>query len=216
MPTGKAALCLAPLGSFLSTTASRPAGGQRTPFSPSISVPSTGSSLMPQKKNPDSLELIRSKAGRVFGRVRRAGSGQGLWLTQTVLRTLPGWAARSSLLIPTLSSVCWAPDDPQRTSKHLQQGLTGVRQGWWRRDPPANTPVIRALPLPGRGPTELPPSILCTQTVTTLRALSSPSMWGVGGAERPQWKAMGMPQWGWAAEPSPPATCLPGGQGSRV
>lgn len=24
---------------------------------------------MPQKKNPDSLELIRSKAGRVFGRV---------------------------------------------------------------------------------------------------------------------------------------------------
>ncbi|XP_062473053.1 argininosuccinate lyase [Pezoporus occidentalis] len=29
----------------------------------------TGSSLMPQKKNPDSLELIRSKAGRVFGRL---------------------------------------------------------------------------------------------------------------------------------------------------
>lgn len=28
---------------------------------------STGSSLMPQKKNPDSLELIRSKAGRAFG-----------------------------------------------------------------------------------------------------------------------------------------------------
>ncbi|XP_010571884.1 PREDICTED: argininosuccinate lyase isoform X2 [Haliaeetus leucocephalus] len=30
---------------------------------------STGSSMMPQKKNPDSLELIRSKAGRVFGRL---------------------------------------------------------------------------------------------------------------------------------------------------
>ncbi|KFV69486.1 Argininosuccinate lyase, partial [Dryobates pubescens] len=28
-----------------------------------------GSSVMPQKKNPDSLELIRSKAGRVFGRL---------------------------------------------------------------------------------------------------------------------------------------------------
>lgn len=27
----------------------------------------TGSSLMPQKKNPDSMELIRGKAGRVFG-----------------------------------------------------------------------------------------------------------------------------------------------------
>nr|XP_012304531.1 argininosuccinate lyase isoform X1 [Aotus nancymaae] len=39
---------------------------------------STGSSLMPQKKNPDSLELIRSKAGRVFGRVSRVGRGVGL------------------------------------------------------------------------------------------------------------------------------------------
>ncbi|XP_025892759.1 argininosuccinate lyase [Nothoprocta perdicaria] len=29
----------------------------------------TGSSLMPQKKNPDSLELIRGKAGRVLGRL---------------------------------------------------------------------------------------------------------------------------------------------------
>ena len=33
---------------------------------------STGSSLMPQKKNPDSLELIRGKAGRVVGQVRAA------------------------------------------------------------------------------------------------------------------------------------------------
>ncbi|KAJ1913943.1 argininosuccinate lyase [Tieghemiomyces parasiticus] len=30
---------------------------------------STGSSLMPQKKNPDSLELLRGKAGRVFGQM---------------------------------------------------------------------------------------------------------------------------------------------------
>ncbi|XP_015752008.1 PREDICTED: argininosuccinate lyase-like [Acropora digitifera] len=30
---------------------------------------STGSSLMPQKKNADSLELIRGKAGRIFGRL---------------------------------------------------------------------------------------------------------------------------------------------------
>lgn len=29
----------------------------------------TGSSLMPQKKNPDSLELLRGKCGRVFGNV---------------------------------------------------------------------------------------------------------------------------------------------------
>ncbi|HEV2864249.1 MAG TPA: argininosuccinate lyase [Pyrinomonadaceae bacterium] len=30
---------------------------------------STGSSLMPQKKNPDALELVRGKSGRVFGRL---------------------------------------------------------------------------------------------------------------------------------------------------
>lgn len=28
---------------------------------------STGSSLMPQKKNPDALELLRGKAGRITG-----------------------------------------------------------------------------------------------------------------------------------------------------
>ncbi|KAB1263666.1 Argininosuccinate lyase [Camelus dromedarius] len=39
---------------------------------------STGSSLMPQKKNPDSLELIRSKAGRVFGRIHRENMAQAL------------------------------------------------------------------------------------------------------------------------------------------
>jgi argininosuccinate lyase len=30
---------------------------------------STGSSIMPQKKNPDSLELLRSKSGRAFGQM---------------------------------------------------------------------------------------------------------------------------------------------------
>lgn len=30
---------------------------------------STGSSLMPQKKNPDSLELLRGKSGRAFGQM---------------------------------------------------------------------------------------------------------------------------------------------------
>ena len=29
----------------------------------------TGSSLMPQKKNPDPLELVRGKSGRVLGRL---------------------------------------------------------------------------------------------------------------------------------------------------
>ena len=30
---------------------------------------STGSSIMPQKKNPDSLELIRGKCGTLIGKV---------------------------------------------------------------------------------------------------------------------------------------------------
>ena len=30
---------------------------------------STGSSIMPQKKNPDSLELLRGKSGRTFGQL---------------------------------------------------------------------------------------------------------------------------------------------------
>jgi argininosuccinate lyase len=30
---------------------------------------STGSSIMPQKKNPDSLELLRGKSGRLFGQM---------------------------------------------------------------------------------------------------------------------------------------------------
>jgi argininosuccinate lyase len=32
-------------------------------------VNSTGSSIMPQKKNPDSLELLRGKSGRLFGQM---------------------------------------------------------------------------------------------------------------------------------------------------
>jgi argininosuccinate lyase len=36
------------------------------------SFSSTGSSIMPQKKNPDSLELLRGKSGRIFGNVRGA------------------------------------------------------------------------------------------------------------------------------------------------
>ena len=33
---------------------------------------STGSSLMPQKKNPDAWELIRGKTGRIYGSLLRS------------------------------------------------------------------------------------------------------------------------------------------------
>jgi len=43
---------------------------------------STGSSMMPQKKNPDSLELIRGKSGRLIGNyVRAATTLKGIGLT---------------------------------------------------------------------------------------------------------------------------------------
>ncbi|KAK2081573.1 hypothetical protein P7K49_039550 [Saguinus oedipus] len=50
-----------------------------SPFSACISVCSTRSSLMPQKINPDSLELIWSKAGCMFGWVSMAGRKEG-WM----------------------------------------------------------------------------------------------------------------------------------------
>jgi argininosuccinate lyase len=43
---------------------------------------STGSSMMPQKKNPDSLELIRGKCGRLIGNLTRiAATTKGVGLT---------------------------------------------------------------------------------------------------------------------------------------
>jgi argininosuccinate lyase len=38
----------------------------------------TGSSIMPQKKNPDIPELIRGKSGRVVGSLMAADADQGL------------------------------------------------------------------------------------------------------------------------------------------
>lgn len=93
--------------------------GTTSHLTPSLCVPSTGSSLMPQKKNPDSLELIRSKAGRMFGRVstRKGGWACGLCSVRAPEPELP------------LPTVCRAPDDPQRTSEHLQQGPAGAGLG---------------------------------------------------------------------------------------
>ena len=40
---------------------------------------STGSSLMPQKKNPDALELLRGKAGRVIGELGATSYSDFVW-----------------------------------------------------------------------------------------------------------------------------------------
>ena len=53
----------------------------------------TGSSLMPQKKNPDALELVRGKGGRMLVRTRR------LHLQPPgVVQTKPSKPARGSVL----------------------------------------------------------------------------------------------------------------------
>merc|ERR1719331_2064599 len=44
-------------------------GSQEFGFVKFADAYSTGSSLMPQKKNPDALELLRGKAGRVLSNV---------------------------------------------------------------------------------------------------------------------------------------------------
>ena len=62
-------------------------------FAYHVLILSTGSSLMPQKKNPDSLELIRGKCGRLFGNV---------------------------CFFSTNSLVGWFHDDDEGYSKHLQ------------------------------------------------------------------------------------------------
>jgi argininosuccinate lyase len=49
---------------------------------------STGSSLMPQKKNPDSLELLRAKAGRIFGQVLNSYLKSNVNLILTLLNKL--------------------------------------------------------------------------------------------------------------------------------
>ncbi|NWZ40237.1 ARLY lyase, partial [Brachypodius atriceps] len=56
-------------GSFQRAGSGISARGFCSPVRSSHLPCSSGSSVMPQKKNPDSLELIRSKAGRVFGRL---------------------------------------------------------------------------------------------------------------------------------------------------
>ncbi|KAL4669143.1 hypothetical protein H8959_007697 [Pygathrix nigripes] len=87
---------------------------------------STGSSLMPQKKNPDSLELIRSKAGRVFGRCA------GLLMT---LKGLP------STYNKDLQEDKEAVFEVSDTMSAVLQVATGVISTLQARHPPASPPL---------------------------------------------------------------------------
>jgi len=71
----------------------------------------TGSSLMPQKKNPDSLELIRGKAGRVMGQVRSFSSPTHIYESElTDFRQVSGF-------LSTLKSL------PTSYNKDLQESV---------------------------------------------------------------------------------------------
>lgn len=59
--------------------------------------------MMPQKKNPDSLELIRGKTGRIFGNVGLSSY------------------RRTAILIVSVD--VWFHDVSEGASIHLQQGL---------------------------------------------------------------------------------------------
>lgn len=66
----------------------------------------TGSSLMPQKKNPDALELIRGKAGRML--VRCAQVGRSSVLVCNFYRTQLGSRIGSTFLCSFLSLLSFA------------------------------------------------------------------------------------------------------------
>ena len=62
---------------------------------------------MPQKKNPDSLELLRGKSGRVFGNVCRPGRVN----PERLIEALTLWPAD-----------VWFLDDVQGAAVNVQQG----------------------------------------------------------------------------------------------
>lgn len=76
---------------------------------------------MPQKKNADSLELIRSKAGRVFGRVSTT-THHALHHLSACLEEL-----KLTFLLTDSTSVCRVHDDTERPPQHLQQGPAGTQ-----------------------------------------------------------------------------------------
>lgn len=70
---------------------------------------STGSSLMPQKKNPDALELLRGKTGRVVGN------------STGFLCTLKGSPDIELLYEVVTNSTCDNPGLPRAYNKDLQE-----------------------------------------------------------------------------------------------
>uniref|UniRef100_A0A8C9GNG4 Argininosuccinate lyase n=1 Tax=Piliocolobus tephrosceles TaxID=591936 RepID=A0A8C9GNG4_9PRIM len=88
---------------------------------------STGSSLMPQKKNPDSLELIRSKAGRVFGRC--AG----------LLMTLKGLPSTYNKDLQEDKEAVFEVSDTMSAVLQVATGVISTLQA--RHHPPASPPL---------------------------------------------------------------------------
>ena len=95
----------------------------------------SGSSLMPQKKNPDSLELIRGKSGRVFGDLSSLFvTLKGLPMTynrdmQEDKEPLFDAAAQLSGSLEMMQTVIQST----RLNPARARRLRRKRAGWWRR-----------------------------------------------------------------------------------
>ena len=82
----------------------------------------TGSSIMPQKKNPDMAELIRGKVGRVYGDLMQLSDryeGNSAWpITRTSRRIRRAFSMRST--------------PGRRQSRSLRRCWTRPNSGWIR------------------------------------------------------------------------------------
>ena len=91
----------------------------------------SGSSIMPQKMNPDAAELLRAKAPRVVAVARDAGRGPARPAARLLARTCRRTRSRSSTP-PTRSSSACGPLDGMLAGIELRPRADGRRGG--RRD----------------------------------------------------------------------------------
>ena len=89
---------------------------------------STGSSMMPQKKNPDMAELIRGKTGRVYGNlmglIDRFERDCRLRITKTMQEDKEGVFDTVKTIVGSPSNICrhdFNDDSEQRMSWKKQQ-----------------------------------------------------------------------------------------------
>ena len=115
---------------------------------------STGSSIMPQKKNPDVAELVRGKSGRVFGDLAALLTMlKGLPLAynkdmqedkEAVFDALDTVNLCLTVFAPMVETMKVLPDNMRRAAAGASSTPPTVRITWWARDCPS---AMRIRPL---------------------------------------------------------------------